>query len=131
MSSASQLQLQLQQEMDTVKAKIQRAIQDLHAAEETRDANALAFRRRQLKRLRTQLEQLHEEELILLRAQTAGQLGLVLSVIIFLHKYIFTLLLAQLRIGKSNVGTMFIHVTIVLFCSVTESHSLPQVQKLL
>ena len=65
MSGASQLELQ--EGIRTVNADIQQAKQDLRAAEATRDEKAVAFQRKQL-------EQLRDKELILLRAQTAGQL---------------------------------------------------------
>ncbi|KAL0038413.1 hypothetical protein WJX77_005568 [Trebouxia sp. C0004] len=63
MSGASQVELQ--EDVGTVKADIQQAKQDLRAAEATGDEKAVAFQRKQL-------EQLREKELILLRAQTAG-----------------------------------------------------------
>ena len=74
MAAASQLQLQLKEELDAVKAEIQQTKQDLRAAEDKGDQNAVAFQRKQLEQLRKQLEQLGEEKLILLRAPTAGQL---------------------------------------------------------
>ena len=65
-------QLELQEDIGTVKADIQQAKQDLRAAEATGDEKAVAFQRKQL-------EQLREKELILLRVQTAGQLCSLLS----------------------------------------------------
>ena len=94
MSSASQLPLQ--KEIDTVQADIQQAKQDLYAAEEARDESVLAFRQERLQHLQRQLEQLHALALALLQAQAAGQLGLVLSLVIFLHRLNWTLLPAQL-----------------------------------
>ena len=76
---------------DTVKADIQQVKQDIRAAEDTGDKITLAFQRRQLERLQKQLEQLGEEKLVLLQAQTAGQLGLLLPLIMSLHRFTMTL----------------------------------------
>lgn len=70
MSGASQLELQ--EDIGTVKADIQQAKQDLRVAEATGDEKAVAFQRKQL-------EQLRKKELILIQTQTAGQLCLLLS----------------------------------------------------
>ena len=61
MSGASQLELQ--EDISTVKADVQQAKQDLRAVEATGDEKAVAFQRKQL-------EQLREEEPILTSANS-------------------------------------------------------------
>ncbi len=72
MSSHTQLQAN-QQEIDSVKAKIQHTKQDLATAEQGGDGDRVDFLRRRLEQMDRQLSSLREQQTILLRGQAPGQ----------------------------------------------------------